>query len=353
MSELPVLPQVKAYNEWDPLEEVIVGTALHARLPYHDGGMNRLEPPTRSVLPSIEDRRYPEWIIKETEEDIDKFIRVLDDLKITVRRPGDPINYDGLLKTPFWDTDYYFQYPPRDIMLVVGDLIIESPCPFRSRQYETLAYRDLLIDYLKQGARWISAPKPALKDELYTIDEEGEPALTEIEPVFDAANVLRAGRDLIYLLSCSGNALGAKWLQQAVGPDYQVHVCRDLYRGTHIDTTLALLRPGLALANPERVNQDNLPLPLKDWQIIYTPEMNEPKYSSYDGISSKWIGMNLLMLTPDLAVVDADQPALIQLLKQQKIESIPLRLRHGKLLAGGFHCITVDVRRRGALESYR
>lgn len=342
---------VSAYNEWDPLEEVIVGSALYARLPYHDGGMNRLEPPTRAILPSITDRRYPEWIIRETEEDIDRFIRVLDDLNIVVKRPQ-PIECDAMLTTPFWESDYYFQYPPRDIMLVVGDQMIESPCPFRSRQYEILAYRELMVDYLKRGARWVAAPKPALRDELYTVDAEGEPALTEIEPAFDAANVLRMGRDLIYLVSCSGNRVGAQWLQQAVGSQYRVHACDNLYKGTHIDTTLALLKPGLALANPERINAANLPAPIRDWQIIYTPDMVETSYSPYEGISSKWIGMNLLMLNPELAVVDADQPALIALLKQHGIESIPMRLRHGRLLAGGFHCITVDVRRSGGLEQY-
>lgn len=34
--------------------------------------------------------------------------------------------------------------------------------------------------------------------------------LGETEPVFDAANVLRAGRDLYYLVSGSGNELGAR-----------------------------------------------------------------------------------------------------------------------------------------------
>jgi len=64
---------------------------------------------------------------------------------------------------------------------------------------------------------------PQLRDELYPLDERGRPMLGETEPVFDAANVLRAGRDLYYLVSGSGNELGARWLQttlSAIGGDH-------------------------------------------------------------------------------------------------------------------------------------
>ena len=69
-------------------------------------------------------------------------------------------------------------------------------------------------------------------------------------------------------------------------------------------------------------------------------------------MSSPWIGMNLLMLAPDLAVADAHQTDLINLLEQHKINTIPLKLRHSRLLSGGFHCITLDVKRKGTLEDY-
>lgn len=31
---------------------------------------------------------------------------------------------------------------------------------------------------------------------------------------------------------------------------------------------------------------------------------------------------------------------------------IPLKLRHSKMLGGGFHCVTLDIRRRGTLQRY-
>jgi N-dimethylarginine dimethylaminohydrolase len=51
-------------------------------------------------------------------------------------------------------------------------------------------------------------------------------------------------------------------------------------------------------------------------------------------------------------VVDSDQQALIALLEAKQMEVIPLKLRHSRMLGGGFHCVTLDTRRRGTMESY-
>lgn len=56
---------------------------------------------------------------------------------------------------------------PRDILVVIGDEIIEAPMAWRSRYFEFRAYRTLLKDYFKSGAKWTAAPKPQMSDELY------------------------------------------------------------------------------------------------------------------------------------------------------------------------------------------
>ncbi|ETR69422.1 MAG: hypothetical protein OMM_09609, partial [Candidatus Magnetoglobus multicellularis str. Araruama] len=71
-----------------------------------------------------------------------------------------------------------------------------------------------------------------------------------------------------------------------------------------------------------------------------------------EGCASKWIGLNLLMITPELAVVDENQLPMIKLLNKHGIETLPLRMRHARTMGGGFHCVTLDVRRRGKLENY-
>ncbi|MCF5637686.1 inosamine-phosphate amidinotransferase 1, partial [Pseudomonas syringae] len=47
------------------------------------------------------------------------------------------------------------------------------------------------------------------------------------------------------------------------------------------------------------------------------------------------------------------QVPLIRALEQHGIDVAPLKMRHARSLSGGFHCVSVDVRRRGTLEDYR
>ena len=97
-------------NEWDQLEEVIVGNPLRARFPTPDLSTQLAEFPDRS-LKEIPQGSFPQQIIEETEEDLNAFVAVLEKLGITVKRP------------------------------------------------ETFSYRTMLVDYLKSGAKWYSAPK--------------------------------------------------------------------------------------------------------------------------------------------------------------------------------------------------
>jgi N-dimethylarginine dimethylaminohydrolase len=254
-----------------------------------------------------------------------------------------------------WQAQGYYNYCPRDILLVIGDQIIETPNVIRSRALESFSYRALLVDYLKSGARWYGAPRPMLLDALFEVDL-ARPTPRNDEPAFDAANVLRLGQDLIYLVSGTGNRLGGQWLQTVLGEAFRVHFLEDVYYGSHIDSTFVALKPGLVLCNPERVGDRTVPDILKQWEVIYSPPMeNSDRYDAdylSKSIGSDWIDMNLFSIRPDLAVVDRDQTALIRLLESRGIDVVPLKLRHAKMLGGGFHCVTLDIRRRGTLQRY-
>jgi N-dimethylarginine dimethylaminohydrolase len=345
---------VEVYNEWDPLEEIIVGSPKYARLPEtNDKSFKAVQEAATDVFVGVKKGHFPEHIIEETEEDINTLIVALEKANVKVRRPK-PLDYKKKFVTPYWEEESFFCYCPRDTMFAMENTIIETPCVLRSRYFETFAYKDLMIEYLQKGARWIAAPKPCLKDEAYNcpLTKNQHSALNNVEPIFDAANILRAGEDLFYLISSGGNELGLAWLQAALGSNYRVHACPNLYSSLHIDTTVTFLKPGLMLLNPARVNKKNLPPLFKKWDILWAPEPQIVHYSDLPSISSKWLGMNLLMINPGLAVVDKDQPELIKLLEKNKIDVIPLCLRHGRTLGGGFHCITLDVRRKGKLEKY-
>ncbi|GHF52218.1 amidinotransferase [Streptomyces mashuensis] len=343
---------VSVHNEWDPLEEIIVGTTVGARVPVADRSVYTVEYAEYGTQDKVPSGPYPDRVIKETEEELETLCEELRGLGVTVRRPQERDN-SALIRTPDWETDGFHDYCPRDGLLTVGETVIETPMALRARFLESLAYKDLLIEYFSSGSKWISAPKPRLADAMYEPTAPAGERLREIEPVFDAANVLRFGTDLLYLVSDSGNAMGAKWLQSAVGDTYTVHPCRGLYASTHVDSTIVPLQPGLVLVNPERVNDDNFPEFLRGWKQVVCPELVDIGFVGDQPHCSVWIGMNLLVVRPGLVIVDRRQTELMRVLESNGVDVLPLQLTHSRTLGGGFHCATLDVRRSGTLETYR
>ncbi|MER7015009.1 inosamine-phosphate amidinotransferase 1 [Saccharopolyspora sp. NPDC000359] len=343
---------VDVHNEWDPLEEIIIGTATGARVPVADRSVFAVEYAERGSQDLVPSGQYPDRVLEETAEELDILAEELRKLGVVVRRPAER-DHTSVIATPDWQTDGFHDYCPRDGLLAIGQTVIETPMALRARFLESLAYKDLLLEYFASGSKWISAPKPRLTDEMYDPAAPAGQRLRNHEPVFDAANVLRFGTDVLYLVSDSGNELGWRWLQAALGDSYAVHPCRDLYASTHVDSTIVALAPGVVLLNPERVNDDNLPGFLRGWKQLICPELVDIGFTGEHPHCSIWIGMNLLVVRPGLAVVDKRQVPLIRLLERNGIDVLPLQLTHARTLGGGFHCATLDIRRTGVLETYR
>jgi glycine amidinotransferase/scyllo-inosamine-4-phosphate amidinotransferase 1 len=343
-----VLPAC-SHDEFSPLAEVVVGTAAGARIPALDRSawLNLYPDLTAAELTGIAAGAFPAPVLAEAEEDLDGLAGVLAGLGVAVHRPA-PVAHDAEFATPHWRTSGFYSYCPRDLALVVGAAIIAAPSPMRARMFELAGLRDLFQERMLAGSPWIAAPSPQLHDELYPLDAAGHPGLGETEPVFDAANVLRDGRDLYYLISGSGNELGYRWLQTTLSAlgDYRVHPIRGVYPHTHIDSTISLLRPGLVLLNPARITDPAvLPEPLRSAEHLWCPPMATTPVATAAPLSSEWIGMNLLMVRPDLAIVDAAQRDLIAALGRHGVDVVPHTLRHARVLGGGFHCVTLDLRR--------
>jgi N-dimethylarginine dimethylaminohydrolase len=190
---------------------------------------------------------------------------------------------------------------------------------------------------------------PELTDDLYNEECLGNPdvlALNEIEPCFDAANVLRSNDDLFYLVSNSGNKKGAEYLQELVGNDKKVWTIEGVYSYMHLDSTIALLREGLMLLNPERIkSKDQLPKPLQSWDVIWCPEpLDIGHYPGYNN-ASRWISMNLFSINPHLVAVEERQHTLRNEIEKHKIECAMLPMRQARTLSGCFHCVTLDLER--------
>ena len=334
---------IRVHNEWDKLREVFVGTAEFANNPIKGVDLHAINHADKDSIDNVYEGYYPEQVIEETKQDLDilaQSLKTFFDIKVHRMKPAENTK---IFQTPDWMSDGYYTFCPRDSVTVIGDTIIESPMTLRSRYFETFGFRDQFIDYMKDGGRWISAPKPRLRDDCYQRDNLNELTLTNVEPIFDAANILRCNNDILYLVSNTGNKLGAQWLQNFLGSEYKVHTLENMYSYVHLDSTISLLREGLCLLNPERVNEYNIPEPLKSWDKIWCSDMVDIGYYPNYNHASIWVGINLLSLNSNLVICDENQIELHKQLYKNNVEVIPMRLRHARTLGGSFHCVTLDT----------
>lgn len=356
------LPVVNIHNEWDPLEEIIVGRLEGLCIPHWEPDM----------LGCMYDRYFdfyktkggqgwPGDEIAQAQRELDEFISILEGEGVTVRRP-ETRTYDSPIQSPYWTAGCELGAAnPRDSLLVIGDTIIEAPMAWRSRYFEAFAFRPLIREYYEHGAGWIAAPRPELTDELYdeTFAAAGpsEPprfVLRNIEPIFDAADVIKCGRDIFVGLSSTCNDMGIEWLAgylDMVSPGtYRVHrlVFNDPH-AMHIDATFYPLAPGKLLVHPTRVTE--IPDVMKSWDVLRVPDPCIPDvFPLY--FSSKWMNGNVLMLDEDRVIAAKGEETLIRAFKRWGFDVIECPFWNFNNFGGSFHCATLDIRRRGELQSY-
>lgn len=349
--------KIVSNNDWDPLKEIIVGRADKARVPTVDlstMSMSYTNYDIEKIKPL--EGEYPQWLIDEANEDADELCSMLTKAGVKVHRP-EAIDHSKTFSTPDWTTTGWYTWCPRDLLLPLNNIMIETPSPCRSRLFETRAYHDIMIEAVKGGTEWISAPKPRLLDDSYQFEDLSKPSLTNLEPIFDAPNCIRLGRDILFQISNTGNWLGFQWLKNILEPrGYRLHAAEHIYSFAHFDSTIIPLRPGLVLLNSTRVTPENCPKLFEKWDKIYFKDVNiNPVTQSGPGsISpcSPYIGMNILSIDENTVIVGKDQTNLIKALEQYKFTVIPTRMRHAQTLSGGYHCATLDLVRDGNLEDY-
>jgi N-dimethylarginine dimethylaminohydrolase len=334
-----------SHNEWDDLKEIIVGSVHGAQIPtVKDKALHCIDYAhlNDEEFQNIPTGPYPQNVIEETQEDLERICNTLTELGVKVHRPIDRA-FTEKRGNDLWEVDGYYNYCPRDSMLVIGDKVIATPMTLRHRHFESETCKPLI-----HPDHWVDFPKPKLSDEMYSREDLNRPTLMDgPEPIFDAANILRANNDIIYLVSNTGNLAGAnyleKWLWENISKDYKVHRVQNVYAYIHIDTTFVLLREGLVLINPARVNAANIPEFFKNWDKIWSPEPYPTHVMNDWCPASPWLGMNILPINKNLVLVEEHQLMIMKELKKWNIDSIPVKMRHSRTLSGGPHCITTDL----------
>jgi scyllo-inosamine-4-phosphate amidinotransferase 1 len=302
--------KISSWNEWDTLREIVVGTATNANWPVNDSVFRAESKTTLWKDTPLPSGPVPQWIIDETNEDLEGLCNILRLAGVAVHRPTD---------MDFVARDGMYNYCPRDRLLIAGDVVVDTNMHYPCRNIETAALQAVL-----SGNRVLEMPK-------------------ESDFVLDAANVCRLNDTLLYLESASGNRAAAIWLNAHL-LDWTVEIC-NFYAGVHIDSTVVPLREGLVMLNGARVNDSNCPRVFKNWDKIYVDEVVPQNFYQYP-YASKWIAMNMLVIDPHTVIVDQHQTELIRKLEQWSFTVIPHELRHSRTLGGGFHCVTLDTWRQ-------
>lgn len=358
--------KLNVFNEWDPLKEIVVGSCynissynvdLSFKLFFAKNITNKL------VQKSI---TLQKRMIEQRQEDLDSLAGTFKSHKIKVFRP-EILQEIKQFKTPHF-TDYLSPVDnPRDQTLIVGNEIIETSCQWRRRFHENELMHPIFEHYQKLGAKWSQSPKPTLQDSAFDFssmpweeDESlknlsGDPSKYEI--MFDGAQCLKFGRDIIMNVSTANHKLGFKWLKKHLGDRFKLHMVE--ITDHHIDGMLMPLRPGTLLVNPLSMTDKLhlLPKELQSWDIITVPEEHrEESHGSNPQLASANINVNVLPINEKQVLIfdhDGDKKtALGKTLEKNGFEVIQVRLRHSRMFGGGAHCVTLDTVREGSLESY-
>ena len=316
--------EVLVDHEWGELKEVVVGLT-NLRIP------SKVPPSIKNYLPtsSIEliEKNKGQWLQdcnpnldQQSIEQMNAIISILKERGIIVHQveklSDDETSYLAV------NSDAVSQTFPRDPILVIGNKVIETAMLEPYRRKERFAIRRTIEKRLENsGSHLVSMPQP----DPYQSKSPGDYGPG---PYLEGGDVMLVGQDIY--VGDSGNAsnlAGIRWLSDYLGQDYRVHRVPLSRRFLHLDTTLALPRPGLAIVCQEAFTE-GLPKFLNGWKLI--------NVSADD--AEKKLGCNGLVLSKESIIIGDNMPDLKKDLETEGLEVITTPIDALTWQGGGFRC---------------
>jgi hypothetical protein len=158
---------------------------------------------------------------------------------------------------------------------------------------------------------------------------------------------------------------------------------RKITIGGHNDSIFSVIKPGVLVATRELEPYKHI---FEGWDIIWFDdpnwshvrhwldlraknrgkwwvpgeEQNDEFTSFVETFLSNWTGMaeetifdvNCLVIDDQHVVVNSENPYLIENLKKHNMTPVICPLRHSFFWDGGWHCLTLDIKRRGGQIDY-
>ena len=264
---------VNAWNEWDPLNLVIMGRPVGTNMPAPEPAWWYDRPEGDYPLPTY--GPFPQEMIDKANEQMNYFQGRIEKRGAKVERITiEPFMMNQPVSTPDWvQLNCHGVNNVRDVTMVHGNMVIEATTVRRSRWYEYLNLRSFWEQYFREDPEmvWFSAPKPRLTDKSYVknyyyyfhnvwSDEEklekcrrSEFQLTEHEPLWDAADAMRFGKDVFHQISTVTNRAGFDWLKRqyaALGLRMHHVTFDNCVHPWHIDCNLVPMNAGMCMYHP-------------------------------------------------------------------------------------------------------
>ena len=132
------------------MQEVIVGRVEGACVPQLSVEVQACVPEKqRQLYRQFGGQSFPEVHLARAAIELEELCHILEGEGVTVRRP-EVIDFSKGYNTPDFEVlSGMYAAMPRDILMVIGNEIIEAPMAWRSRFFEYRAYRPLLKEYFK------------------------------------------------------------------------------------------------------------------------------------------------------------------------------------------------------------
>ncbi|CAF4920702.1 unnamed protein product [Rotaria socialis] len=373
-------PLVNSWTEWGQLELVCVGSAYGMCYPDESPAYDPHALPDRirrylqtfvgsrpqsriqqaeaeldylADLLRAESVKVAHSLVDELDEDIEEVLsrrktslaesspttdgRLVQKGKIDVCRPislsDEQPRFDHRLSTPNFTSNYQFGLAcPRDVIITMGDTV-----PPKATCSPLRMFRD--VDF------WGKVSYEEFSDSVYA-NSGYKTNLNEAEIAFEAADMMRMGKDVFYKKSDTANNQGLLWLRRTF-PNLRFHMAHfPTSSNCHLDVSLVPLRPptpgsdGLVLVNqtfPPLANEMKL-FTDNDWRPIWAPL---PATSSVPpfALCSCQLSMNLLSLNDHCVVIEECELPLYRLLHDElgfDVITCPLRVLNE--FGGGIHC---------------
>ena len=143
----------------------------------------------------------------------------------------------------------------------------------------------------------------------------------EEEPIFDAADVMRFGKDIFVHMGFTTNNSGFEWLRRHSAARglraHQLHFPDDMCP-FHCDATFVPLRPYLAMENPSRPMEpsERKVFEENDWKLITASQPNTMEMPPLSQCSP-WLCMNILSLSDKVIFCEETEKGMIELFNDQ------------------------------------